>query len=327
MDLLRVERVSKKIQGESVLKEISFIQYPSQNIAIAGETGSGKSTLLKIIAGLVQPDSGTVHFEGIHVKGPEERLIPGHPGIAYLSQDYELRHHYRVEEILEYANKLPVEEAEAIYTVCRIKHLIKRKSDQLSGGEKQRVAIARLLISLPKLLLLDEPYSNLDTGHKKILKAVIHDIKKQLGTSCLLVSHDPLDTLSWADEIIVLKAGEIIQHGTPVKIYNQPADEYTAGLFGSYTKIPIELSSNLSRWKVQIPKDKCLFLRPEQIMLSEEDDRGIKGKVKSIRYYGSHYELDIIVSELPFTLRTVKNGIKEGDEVFIALSTDRLWYL
>src|SRR5260221_5132483 len=125
MNLLNVLGVSKREGKNWVLKEINFSQQKFRKIAIAGESGSGKTTLLKIIAGLIQPDMGQVLFEEVSVKGPFERLIPGQPGIAYMSQHFELRNSYRVEEVLEYANLLSEEEPEAIYRVCRIDHLRK----------------------------------------------------------------------------------------------------------------------------------------------------------------------------------------------------------
>ncbi|MBD0295148.1 MAG: ATP-binding cassette domain-containing protein, partial [Flavisolibacter sp.] len=160
MSLLQVSNISRQEEGIYVLKNISFGQHPFQNIAIAGATGSGKTTLLKTIAGLVQPTQGTVWFEDERVEGPDEKLLPGHPRIAYLSQHFELLHHYRVEEIIQMANQLSDEEAYVICEVCRISNLVKRWTHQLSGGEKQRIALARLLVSSPRLLLLDEPFSN-----------------------------------------------------------------------------------------------------------------------------------------------------------------------
>ena len=134
MALLKVSAISKQQGTQAVLQEISFTQKKFQKLAIVGESGSGKSTLLKIIGGLVQPDAGEVLFENIRVEGPNERLIPGHPKMAYLSQHFELRNNYRVEEILEYANTLPENEAQTLYEICHIRHLLKRKTDQVSGG-------------------------------------------------------------------------------------------------------------------------------------------------------------------------------------------------
>ncbi len=136
MGLLNVSGVSKKEGEDYLLKNINFIQEPFQKLAIAGSTGSGKTTLLKIIAGLIQPDAGEILFEGSRVKGPLERLLPGHHHIAYLSQHFELRNNYRVEELLQMANKLSNADAKLVYQVCRIDHLLKRWADELSGGER-----------------------------------------------------------------------------------------------------------------------------------------------------------------------------------------------
>src|SRR5438874_11816833 len=141
MNLLKVSGVYRQEGNNLVVKDISFTQDQFQKIAIAGETGSGKSTLLKMIGGLVQPTSGAVYFENNRVLGPEEILLPGHPAIAYLSQHFELRNNYKVHELLSMANKITDEEADIIYNVCRISHLLNRKTDQLSGGEKQRIAM------------------------------------------------------------------------------------------------------------------------------------------------------------------------------------------
>jgi ABC-type sugar transport system ATPase subunit len=207
MQFLQVSSIRKQLSPSFTLGSIQFSQPQGKKISITGETGSGKSSLLRIIAGLLQPDAGNVFFEGSRVPGPDEKLLPGHPDIAYLSQDHELRNNYRMGELLEYANKIPADQALALYRLCRIDHLLQRKNDQLSGGEKQRVALARLLVGSPKLLLLDEPFSNLDLIHKNILKGVIGDIAERLQITCMLTSHDPTDTLSWADEILVMRHG------------------------------------------------------------------------------------------------------------------------
>src|SRR5687767_587781 len=267
MALLTVSGLSKSEKGKFIVKGINFTQQSFQKIAIAGETGSGKTTLLKMIAGLIQPDTGEMLFENKRVVGPYEKLIPGHPGIAYLSQHFELRNNYRVEEELEAVNKLTDQEANELYSICRIEHLLKRKTDQLSGGERQRIVLARLLSAFPKLLLLDEPFSNLDAVHKSIIKSVINDISLKLKVTCIMVSHDALDILSWADRILVMKDGELIQEGTPEHIYQQPVNEYCAGLFGEYNLI----HSNHSNIFAAIPainlNGKQLLIRPEHFSI------------------------------------------------------------
>jgi ABC-type sugar transport system ATPase subunit len=220
---------------EVALDPIQFTLQRDQRLAIAGETGSGKSTLLKIIAGLSTPKNGSVHFEGTRVSGPLERLIPGQPGIAYLSQHFELWHNYRVAEVLDYNNDLEPADAQSLFQLCHIDHLLGRRTDELSGGERQRIALARLLVHTPRLLLLDEPFSNLDMIHKRTLKTVIGNIARRFGITLILVSHDPYDALTWADKLIVLKDGRIVQQGQPREVYSTPVDEYVAGLLGDYT--------------------------------------------------------------------------------------------
>lgn len=305
MDLLQVTDIRKR-QGETeTVQGVSFTLQRFQKIAVAGETGSGKTSLFKIIAGLVQPDSGEVLLEGKRVAGPAEKLIPGHPRIAYLSQQFELRNNYRVEEVLEYANQLSDQEAAALFEVCRISHLLKRRTDQVSGGEKQRIALARLLITHPVLLLLDEPYSNLDMIHKKILKSVVRDAGEQLGITCLLISHDPLDLLSWADEIMVIQAGKIIQRGSPVNVYQQPVNEYAAALLGKY-----------NAWK-QPGTTGTQLMRPESLRIVPKESRGIPATISNIVFMGSYWDVEVMINREIITVRSATGDYVKGEEVFV----------
>ena len=306
MDLLQVTDIRKR-QGETeTVQGVSFTCQRFQKIAVAGETGSGKTSLFKIIAGLVQPDSGEVLLEGKRVAGPAEKLIPGHPRIAYLSQQFELRNNYRVEEVLEYANQLSDQEAADLFEVCRISHLLKRKTDQVSGGEKQRIALARLLITHPVLLLLDEPYSNLDMIHKKILKSVVRDAGEQLGITCLLISHDPLDLLSWADEIMVIQAGQIIQRGSPVNVYRQPVNAYAAALLGKYNV-----------WKQPGTAGKSQLLRPESFCIVPKENGGIPATISNTIFMGSYWDIEVVVHGETITVRAATGDYAKGEEVFV----------
>ncbi|WP_210465906.1 ABC transporter ATP-binding protein [Rufibacter roseolus] len=327
MTFLQVAGISKQGEKEEVLKDISFSQQEFQKIAIAGETGSGKSTLLKIIAGLIQPDAGTVTFEGDRVKGPAEKLVAGHPGIAYLSQQYELPEFLRVEQVLRYANSLPQEDAEELYAVCHINHLLSRRTDQLSGGERQRIALARLLLTSPKLLLLDEPFSNLDTTHKNLLKTIIQNISEQLDITCILISHDPLDSLSWADEILVMQAGTVLQKGTPQEIYQRPANEYIAGLFGKYNLLTTEQVQAFLEGSTVSLNGKSVLIRPESFQIGAEGNGTVKGKVNSITFFGSHYELQVTLSSGEVLVRTGQGNFKKGDTIFLSLVPNKVWSL
>jgi len=311
---LEVSDISKKGEEHFVLSNILFSQKRHQKFVIAGETGSGKSTLLKIIAGLVQPDSGEVVLNGERIKGPEEKLVAGHFSIAYLSQHFELPHSLRVEQVLTYANVLQDEEAEHLYKICRIDYLLKRRTNQLSGGERQRIALAKLLIASPQLLLLDEPFSHLDMVNKNILKSVVDDIVKKLKMTCLLVSHDPSDTLPWADQIIVIKDGNLIQKGSPEKIYFRPVNEYVAGLFGKYNIISKNHLEILSKKSFR----KELIVRPERIKTDSKRGRQNKGVVTKNIFFGSHYEVEVSWNEMVL-IATTPVCYKKGSEVYLSL--------
>lgn len=327
MALLEVTGVSKREKETFTVKDIHFTQEPSQRVAIAGETGSGKSTLLKMIAGLSQPDAGEIIFEGKRVLGPLEKLIPGHKAIAYLSQHYELRNNYRVEEELESKNLLTDEEAAAIYAVCRIQHLLKRKTDQLSGGERQRIVLARLLTTSPKLLVLDEPFSNLDAVHKNIIKSVVEEIGTKLNITCIMVSHDALDILSWAKTILVMKEGQIIQQGTPEQIYNQPVNEYCAGLFGEYNLISKTNAAAFISKDETVPTKKKLLIRPEHFNIVSKSDTAIKGIVENILFFGSYYTIDVLVGKQLIRIKLTNNQFAKGDTAYLLVNPEKFCYV
>ncbi|MFB9864615.1 ABC transporter ATP-binding protein [Rufibacter immobilis] len=327
MTFLKVAGISKQGEDEPVVQDISFTQQEFERIAIAGETGSGKSTLLKIIAGLIQPDSGQVFFEEERVLGPAEKLVAGHPGIAYLSQQYELPEFLRVEQVLRYANSLEQEAADALYALCRITHLLHRRTDQLSGGERQRIALARLLLTSPRLLLLDEPFSNLDTGHKNLLKTIIRDIGEQLEITCLLISHDPLDTLSWAQQILVMQNGKLLQAGTPEQIYRQPINEYVASLFGKYNLLSPELAQVLKGVPAPEHQHKRLLVRPEAFTITSASSQAVQAQVRSVTFYGSYYELEVQWADTVLLIKTTATQATPGDKIDLSLAPEAGWYL
>ena len=327
MALLTVSGISKHEKGIYSVKGIYFDQQPLQKIAVAGETGSGKTTLLKMIAGWIQPDEGEIRFRGERILGPLEQLIPGRKEIAYLSQHFELRNNYWIHEILEYANELSQKEADTIYAVCRIEHLLKRRTDQLSGGEKQRIALARLLTSSPQLLLLDEPFSNLDMTHKNIIKSVIADIGNKLNISCILVSHDALDVLSWAEMVLVMKEGQIIQQGSPEQVYRQPVNSYCAGLLGAYNIIEREKGTAFLDLPGINPTAKQLLIRPEHIFIETTDKSDLRGIVQSSLFWGNYYTVDVLIDQHLIRVQTSNNLFGTGDEVFLSFKPEYVWYL
>ncbi len=320
MAFLEVKELFKKEGDTDAVNGISFTQQPFQKIGIAGETGSGKTTLLKMIAGLSQPDAGEVYFKNEKVQGPFDQLIPGHRGIGYLSQHFELRNNYWVNDFLEMANKLPDEEANRIYAVCEIEHLLRRRTHQLSGGEKQRIALARLLTGSPQLLILDEPFSNLDTLHKRTMKQVIENLGDQLGITCIMVSHEPADLLAWADELLLLKDGRIVQQGRAQQVYSKPVNEYAAGLLGEYSLVDAAVLH------LPVTTSQKLFLRPDQFHIGSEEEHSYKGMVEAVHYRGAYSLLEVVFQQQRFFILQHRQAFQKADPIYFSIEADAAWY-
>ena len=328
MPFLDVSGISRKEQTGFSLKDISFTLEKGKKLAIAGETGSGKSTLLKVIAGLTQQDEGLVRFEGEKVWGPGFKLVPGHKGISYLSQYFELRNNYRVADLLAIDNQLSEEASAELYRICQIDHFLGRKTDQLSGGEKHRIALARALSFSPKLLLLDEPYSNLDVTHKNVLKSVLREVGERLNITCVLISHDPEDSLSWADEIMVMRDGAIVQRGTPREVYRKPVSEYVAGLFGKYNLIP---AARLSK----VDNGKNALIRPGHFKVSRpqwDKPTGIPATIETVTFLGDIQEIEAALQTggAPVRVLVRTSGVENfvaGDKVQLSVTTADIWYI
>jgi iron(III) transport system ATP-binding protein len=216
--------------------------------------------------------------------------------------------------------------ANAIFEVCMINHLVKRKTDQLSGGERQRIAIAQLLIRSPKLLLLDEPYSNLDLIHKNILKDVIREIGENLQISCLLVSHDPTDILPWANEVMLMQHGKIVQSGAPEHVYQHPTNAYTAALLGKYQILPLHIADLLLPYSGTAPVGKKIFVRPGNFKITSED-HGVAAQVISVEFMVGFYELELIVEDTIVYIHTLNRHVQKGEVIFIALDAKTIQFI
>jgi iron(III) transport system ATP-binding protein len=234
--MLKLQNVSIKLDNRQIINDISFDLGEGKVLSIVGESGVGKTTLLRSVAGLVDVE-GAIIFDGNEVIGPSERLVPGVDGIATVFQDYQLMHNRTVYENISYPLRAYVEEEQRSHTEELLKVLMldthkDHYPQELSGGQKQRVAIARALADEPSLLLMDEPFSNMDVALREVVKSSVFSYLKQEGITTILVTHDPKDALAISDQIAVIQSGEIGQLAAPKMIYEQPVDQYVMSCFG-----------------------------------------------------------------------------------------------
>ncbi|WP_316800013.1 ABC transporter ATP-binding protein [Pedobacter frigidisoli] len=238
--IISVKNLTKQYHAEQSggVKDVSFEITGGDVVAIIGESGSGKSTLLKSIYGLLKSDSGDVFFDDKRVLGPDEQLIPGHKQMKMVTQDFSLNTYAKVYDNIasQLSNtdlKTKAEKTLAIMEHLRILPLQNKKIIELSGGEQQRVAIARAMVSDTQVLLMDEPFSQVDALLKNQLRADIKRVAAETGVTVILVSHDPADGLFLADQMVILRNGELLQTGKPTEIYQQPKHIYTAQILGN----------------------------------------------------------------------------------------------
>lgn len=287
------------------MKNIDLDIQSGQVTAIVGASGSGKSTLLSLLYGLQSPESGEVQFKGEHIWGPEEKLIPGHDAMKMVTQaEDDLNVFAKVWDNI--AVLLPntdlkgkQEKTEKVLKQLRMMPLAEKRVADLSGGEKQRVAIARALVTGPEVLLLDEPFNQVDTSFRDGLQEDIRQIVKDTGLTVIMVSHDPAEVLSMADTLLVLKEGEIIEAGNPKKIYNEPQYLYTAQLLARCNVLTAE-EARVCGIKAKLEK---VMIYPEWI---ETKNRWRLGwEVKQVLFRGFYEEL--LIQKEYITLRML-NG-------------------
>ncbi|RZK53111.1 MAG: ABC transporter ATP-binding protein [Pedobacter sp.] len=275
----------------SGVNNISFNIKQGDIVAIIGESGSGKSTLLKAIYGLLKPDSGEVLLNGKKVKGPDEQLIPGNAEMKMVTQDFSLNIYAKVyDNIASMLSNTDIagkqEKTMQMMEHLHITKLKDKKIIELSGGEQQRVAIAKALISNTKVLLLDEPFSQVDSLLKNQLRADIKRLAKETGLTIILVSHDPTDGLFLADQLLILKNGELLQNDRPENIYQNPSNLYTAQILGNAVSLTKQEAEQIG---VKTVKNMVVFY-PEWVEL-KSNWNSRRFEVKEVYYKGFYDEL------------------------------------
>ena len=278
MSLLDVSALRKSYGAVAALDGVDLQVAAGSRTAIVGPSGSGKTTLLRIIAGFEVPDSGKVSLAGsLLVDGPD--AVPAHRrGIGYVAQDGALFPHLSVADNVGFGlpRNTPGRDhriGELIDMVALDPALLQRRPHELSGGQQQRVALARALAQRPRLMLLDEPFSALDTGLRAATRKAVADLLSSAGITTILVTHDQAEALSFADQVAVMRQGRLAQVGLPRDLYLRPSDPITAGFLGEAVVLPARLSQGwaecaLGRISADDPVregDVQIMLRPEQI--------------------------------------------------------------
>lgn len=242
--MLKVRGVNFK-RGREILSGIDLDLKQGQVIGLVGPSGAGKSTLLKIIAGLLDADTGTVYLGKQRVVGPGYRLIPGHPEVRLVNQDFALDLYHTVREnLLVQANYLPNAECnelvDEILSILDLEALSQQQAIYLSGGEQQRLALGRALAKEPKVILLDEPFSQIDAHLKYRISDYLMRLKKIRKTAFILVTHDGQEALNLADKILFFDEGKIQRADTPEAFYFQPRSAFEGLFFGDLNTIRID---------------------------------------------------------------------------------------
>lgn len=321
---LQIRNIHKTFGDFSALRDISFDIMKNEFVCLLGPSGCGKTTLLRIIAGLEEPDSGSMMKDGSEML----HLPPAQREFGIVFQSYALFPNLTALQNVEYGlknKKLPRAEqksrAEEALKMVDLEHIQKKYPAQLSGGQQQRVALARAIALSPKFLLLDEPLSALDAKVREKLRHEIKSIQHKLGITTIMVTHDQEEALTMADKVVVMNNAEVIQVGAPETIYYQPNSPFVADFIGS-----------INMWHGESGETRAV--RPEHIKLS--NGSGVKAVIESIEFRGTTYRLELrvidprsplfqqIVQADFFASSLVANNLKQGSKVHIELPANQV---
>lgn len=298
---LRVDGVSKRFGGSSVLADVTLSVPEGSRMALVGASGSGKSTLLRLIAGFEQPDAGTIALDGRPLSSADA-FVPAHRrGIGYVAQDGALFPHLSVARNIAFGLPRAARRSARVHELMALASLdgglAHRMPHELSGGQQQRVALARALAQRPKAILLDEPFSALDTGLRERTRRAVIDVLERSGVTAVLVTHDQAEALSFGDQVGVLTRGRLAQAGDPVTVFDAPVDADVAEFLGDVLFVPARPADDdavdCGFGRVHVRHDRRAgsaqaraMLRPEQLHVVPHDADG-NATVVSVRSTGA----------------------------------------
>lgn len=315
---LRAQQITKTFGTDTVLSSVDIDLAPGEWLGILGESGSGKSTLLRILGRFLDAEQGDVFFKGQLLKPVASELMPGHEAIRLIHQEFELFPNQTVEENIAYSLRFyepdyRLEKVAELLETTALKNVKDRKAKLLSGGEKQRTAIAKAIAEMPDVLLLDEPFAHLDNHNRRVLADAIERLRRQQKMSCIFVTHEAADALAWSDRIAVLRDGRIIQIGTPQEVYNNPVNSYVAELTGDIN------------WIAGEQRKKQFYIRPEKIKPTRNPEKSRwVGKVEAMRFHGNHWEIRCVKGKEQLSFYRNKPDLEVGQEVHLTYASKDL---
>ena len=298
---VKINNLSHSINNQKVLQNINLELEKDKIACILGPSGCGKTTLLKLIAGLEKVTTGDIIINDEIVSSNTMHLKTEKRKIGFLFQDYALFPHLTVKENLNFAisnGKKEKHDIEEIIEIIKLPNSLHKYPHELSGGEQQRVALARSIIAQPDLLLLDEPFSSLDLSLKEEVRDDTLHLLQKSNISVLIVTHDPFEAMFISNKIYIMqKDGKIVQSGSPRQLYNEPINSYVAGFFGETNKFKgmvknAEVQTPIGKIKTHNnleSKEVVIHVRPQGIRLTQEQTpvNGIKGTVMASKLMGS----------------------------------------
>lgn len=346
-EIVRLENVSKCYVGDKyIIKDCSFCVYEGEFLTVLGPSGCGKTTVLRMVSGLESVTVGKIYLDGEDVTLVDASKRP----VNTVFQNFALFPHMTVFDNVAYGLKMKkVPKQEIKIRVLEMLELVqlsgyeKRKPSQLSGGEQQRVALARGLINKPKVLLLDEPLSSLDLKLKKQMQIELKRLQKKLGITFIYVTHAQDEALTMSDRIIIFKDGKIEQVGKPQEIYKKPNSLFVADFIGDsnilngmvvkttdlYTTVSLD-NNNFVKVKTigfEIGEKVKLIVRPESVQLRKKfDEKAIEVKVRDVIYQGSFVRLIVMLGrkEIKVNLDSEDMDYKKGDLVYLDMDADEI---
>lgn len=279
-----------------VANDISLDIREGEIFTVLGKSGSGKTTFLRMISGLEQPDSGEINIDGTIVFNSKIDTAPNARGVAVVFQNYALLPHLTIASNITFGGHFSTQELQEILEKTNLEDIHTKYPHEISGGQQQRVALARALIHKPKILLLDEPLSNIDTELRTLLRDELKTMIKAFGITALFITHDKEDAFFLSDRIAIMQGGNILQIGTPKEIYHQPKNLYCANFLGKINHI-----------------SGSIYARPEDIILCEEGE--YEASIKNILFYGSYYEIILQRQDQDFYCHCTNDTLKEGQSI------------